>query len=172
MYCALTQVLTVSLLAAAIAADDVSLPPAAKPTLSDLAWFSGSWYGQGLGGDIEEHWTSARGGTMVGSFRLIAGGATKVVEYLMITEDSGRVVYRFKHFRKDFSTLEKDRPLEFTLMSVSEDACVFHSEVPDQHSPRRLTYRRIGSDTLAVLVEGSDQDGILNEGFEVRYGRC
>jgi hypothetical protein len=143
----------------------------AKPTLSDLEWISGSWSGSGLGGEVEEHWTAASGGTMLGAFRLVVEGEVRVIEYLMITEEEDRIVYRFKHFRPDYTTWEDDRPLEFTLIEVSANEAIFHSEVPDQSGPRRLTYRLSDDGGLSVVVAGSDEEGNLDEGFEVRFTR-
>ncbi len=141
----------------------------ASPTLADLEWLVGTWHGEGLGGYVEEHWTAAAGGTMMGAFRLVAEGELRVIEYMMITQEDDRVAYRFKHFNSDYSTWEKDRPLEFTLIRVSDREAVFHSEVPEQNSPRRLTYRLESAGELVVRVEGSDENGELTEGFEVRF---
>jgi hypothetical protein len=158
-------------LIAAVAAPVSGEPVPGKPKLSDLGWMQGAWHGEGLGGQIEEHWTAPSGGTMVGAFRLVSDGKSGVIEYLMITEEPERIVYRFKHFRPDYGTWEKEQPLEFTLISATPDEAIFHSEVPDQHSPRRLTYRLSGGDSLLVVVEGSDAGGQITEGFEARFTR-
>lgn len=140
-------------------------------TLSDLEWLVGSWHGEGLGGEIEEHWTAAAGGTMMGAFRLVGDGELRVIEYMMITRDEGRISYRFKHFNGDYTTWEEGRPLEFTLIDVSEREAVFHSEVADQDSPRRLTYRLTDEGDMLVAVAGSDEQGTLTESFEIRLSR-
>jgi hypothetical protein len=155
----------------AVVAEETIPVSDAKPTLDDLGWLTGSWNGEGLGGEIEEHWTAASGGTMLGAFRLVVEGKLGVIEYLMITEEAERIAYRFKHFRADYTTWESDRPLEFTLIRVSEREAVFHSDVPDQNAPRRLTYRLSDEGVLSVVVAGSDDQGQLNEGFEVRFTR-
>ena len=144
---------------------------AEEPKLEDVAWLAGSWHGDGLGGAIEEHWTAASGGTMVGMFRLVVEGQIRVIEYVMITQEEDRIAYRFKHFRPDYTTWEADRPLEFTLISATPTEAVFHSEVPDQHAPRRITYRLVDERELAVVVTGSDDGGQLTESFEVRFTR-
>lgn len=140
-----------------------------EPSLGDLAWLVGSWYGEGLGGEIEEHWTAASGGTMMGTFRLVAEDKLRVIEYVMITQEEDRIAYRFKHFNADFTTWEGEHPLEFDLLSVSEREAVFHSQVPDQNSPRRITYRLTDEGELLAVVAGSDEEGELSEGFEIRY---
>ena len=144
-------------------------PAAAE--LDDLAWLVGSWSGEGLGGEIEEYWSAASGGTMMGAFRLVVDDELGVIEYLMITAEEGRISYRFKHFNGDYSTWEDDRPLEFTLVEISDREAVFHSEVPEQDSPRRITYRLTETGDLVVVVASSDAQGALAESFEIRYAR-
>jgi hypothetical protein len=151
-----------------VLAQEVGPPAAAKATLADLSWLVGSWHGEGLGGEIEEHWTEASGGTMLGAFRLVVEDELRVIEYMMITHEEDRIAYRFKHFRDDYTTWEEDLPLEFTLISVSDREAVFHSEVTDQHAPRRITYRLSDEGVLTAIVAGSDESGQLTEGFEIR----
>ena len=140
-------------------------------TLGDLSWMEGSWFGEGMGGTFEEHWTGASGGTMIGAFRLVVDDQQRISEYLMLTHEDQKIVYRFKHFQKDYTTWEKDGPLEFTLVSVSDHEAVFHSEVADQHSPRRMTYLLTGEHTLTITVEGSDENGQLSDGFSLDFVR-
>ncbi len=108
---------------------------------------------------------------MLGAFRLVREEKVHVIEYVMITEEEDRIALRFKHFRPDYTTWETDGPLEFTLISATPREAVFHSEVPDQHAPRRITYRLAGEGELAAVVTGSDDRGQLTEGFEVRFTR-
>ena len=152
-------------------ADEIRPAVDAKPTIDDLAWLVGSWHGEGLGGRVEEHWTNASGGTMLGAFRLVREEEVHVIEYVMITEEEDRIALRFKHFRPDYTTWEDNRPLEFTLLSVSGREAIFHSEVPDQTSPRRITYRLSDDGELSAVVAGSDAEGRLEEKFEIRLAR-
>jgi hypothetical protein len=145
--------------------------PEARPDLASVAWLTGSWRGEGLGGSIEEHWTPSAGGTMMGAFRLVVEGEVQVIEYLMISQEENRVVMRFKHFRTDYTTWETDRPLALTLHSASAREAIFHSDWPDQHSPRRITYRRPEDDVLLVEVAGSNLAGELTDRFEIRFNR-
>lgn len=159
----------VVLAASVVAVAEDSTRSEAEPTLDDLAWLVGSWHGEGLGGQIEEHWTRASGGTMMGTFRLVSEGQLRVIEYVMITQEEDRIAYRFKHFNADYTTWEGEQPLDFDLISVSAREAVFHSRVADQNSPRRITYRLTEEGGLAAVVAGSDEEGRLSEGFEIRY---
>ncbi len=141
------------------------------PSLDDLVWLAGSWHGEGLGGELEEYWTLASGGTMLGVFRLVVDDKVRVIEYVLITQEEDRIAFRFKHFRTDYTTWEEDGPLEFTLISVSEREAIFHSDVSDQHAPRRITYRLTDEGDLAALVSRSDAEGRLSDRFEIRFTR-
>lgn len=152
-------------------ADEIRSAVDAKPKMDDLAWLVGSWHGEGLGGRVEEHWTMAAGGTMLGAFRLVREEKVHVIEYVMITEEEDRIALRFKHFRPDYSTWEKDLPLDFTLLSVSGHEAIFHSEVPDQNSPRRITYRLTEEGELSAVIAGTNAKGQLEEKFEIRLAR-
>lgn len=141
-------------------------------SLNGLQWLAGSWHGTGLGGEFEEHWLTPAGGTMLGTFRLVRENAKQVIEYVMVSEEPDRIVMRFKHFNTDYSTWENDLPLEFTLVSLSDNEAVFHSEVPGQHSPRRIVYRLTdGGGSLSAVVFGSDEDGWLTESFDLHFSR-
>lgn len=156
---------------AATSAAEVAPATITNPTIADLDWLVGSWHGEGLGGQFEEHWTEASGSTMMGAFRLVVEDEMKVIEYIMITEEEGRIAYRFKHFRADYSTWEKDQPLDFTLIRLSETEAIFHSEVPEQNAPRRITYQRVGENGLQVEVAGSDDSGQISDSFELTFTR-
>lgn len=83
-------------------------------SLGDLKWLVGSWAGSGPGVVFEEHWLAASGGTMIGTFRLAGDKGRPVLEYIMIVQEPDRVVMRFKHFNSDYTTWEREAPLDFT----------------------------------------------------------
>ena len=134
--------------------------------LQDLLWMSGTWGGDGLGGEIEEIWAKPAEDTMSGLFRLSAGGKTQVLEFLLITAEEDGIVFRFKHFGKDYEPWEKGDPLIFDLIHSKPGEAIFESSVQD--NPKRLTYRLDG-DQLTVTVEGM-QNG-EPDSFQMRMTR-
>ena len=58
----------------------------AKPTLDSLAWIAGAWAGAAGGVEMEEHWTSPRGNSMIGMHRDVAKGRTVAFEFLRIEQ--------------------------------------------------------------------------------------
>ena len=75
------------------AAAGLAAQPAAKPSLSDLAWMAGSWSGTSRGIEMEEHWTAPKGNSMVGVHRDVGKGRTLVFEFLRIEQRGDEIVY-------------------------------------------------------------------------------
>jgi hypothetical protein len=136
--------------------------------LADLDWLTGSWTGEGLGGEVEEHWSKPAGGTMIGMFRLVVSGdTTRVSEFLMIEQEGDRVAYRFRHYGPRHVPWEKEEPLVFDLVKLADREAVFHSS--EQTNPKRLTYRRVG-DHLTIHVQ-AEENGQLTDGFTIQMKR-
>ena len=162
-----TIVTAVAIQACAFGADTTD-----RFTIDDVAFIAGHWEGELFGGHAEEAWLAPAGGTMLGAFRLVTDGEngaqrTTVIEYLMFTETTEGVVFRFKHFRTDYTTWEDGEPLTFDLVEASEHLAVFASDV--QAQPDRMTFRIDDEGHLRVLVEG-EEDG-ERDSFEAVYTR-
>lgn len=121
-------------------------------TLDDIAWIAGHWQGAGLGGRVEEGWFGPAGGTMVGVFRLTKNGATPLLEFLTIAQDSSGVVYRFKHFSADYSAWE-EHPITLRLIEASDASATFENVASAEGQPGRIVYSRIDETTLQILVD-------------------
>ena len=52
-----------------------------------MAWFSGTWVGGEGGTHIEESWSEPHGNSMVGSFRMLKGGAPQFYELMSIERE-------------------------------------------------------------------------------------
>jgi Domain of unknown function (DUF6265) len=60
----------------------LAAPP--SPDVSSLSWLSGHWAGSQDGTEMEEIWTTARGGMLLGLHRDVKGGRTVSYEFLRI----------------------------------------------------------------------------------------
>ena len=108
-----------------LALDRDSVVAAAK--ITDAAWLTGHWEGEGLGGVVEEIWNEPRGGAMLGSFRLIRDDQPVFYELCLLIEEQGTLIYKVKHFHPDLTAWEnKDELTAFDLVRVEPGALYFH----------------------------------------------
>ena len=116
-----------------------------KPTLGDLAWIAGSWVGSTRGVDMEEHWTAAKGNSMIGIHRDVGKGRTLSFEFLRIEQQGEQIVYLSMPNGRSPATA-------FPLREVAGTRVVF--ENPTHDFPQRIIYWKDGND-LRARVEGT-----------------
>lgn len=92
---------------------------------------------------MEEVWTSAKGGVMLGLHRDVSPGKAAFFEFLRIEERRDTMVY-----------IASPRGLgttEFKLVKVEDSVAVFENLEHD--FPQRIIYRRVGNG-LTARIEG------------------
>ena len=117
----------------------------AKPSLESLSWIAGSWSGAVGGVEMEEHWTAAKGGSMIGIHRDVAKGRTVSFEFLRIETQKDQIVYLSMPNGRSPAT-------PFPLKEVSGTRVVF--ENPAHDFPQRIIYWKDGND-LRARIEGT-----------------
>ena len=128
--------------------------PSPSATLAAMAWLEGHWVGEGLGGVSEEIWSPARGGVMMGMYRLLKGDKPTFYEFLMIVEENGTIAMKLKHFNPDFSAWEeKEKFVTFKLVAVEERAVHFDG----------LSFIRETDDSLSIYLLLRDKEGKVRE---------
>ena len=127
--------------------------PAAK--VADLAWLTGRWTGDGLGGQIEEAWSAPDGGAMVGYFRLVRAGKPVFYEILTLIEADGSVEMRLKHVNPDMTGWEeKNDFVTFKLVKHDATGAYFSG----------LTFKRVSADVMeGYLALRNRADGTIRE---------
>lgn len=103
----------------------------------------GAWEGQDDGATVEEHWTSERGGTMMGVNRVIADDETVFFEFLQIESTAEGVVYRAWPKAASGTT--------FRMTSRTDQSVTF--ENPSHDFPKVITYWKEG-DKLRARARG------------------
>jgi hypothetical protein len=122
--------------------------PTQTATLADLSWLTGDWQtAPGGRAQIEEHWTSAAGGTMIGMGRTIAGDKTFEFEYLRIEQRAGGIYY-VAHPKGSCPGTD------FKLTRSSATEAIF--ENPQHDFPKRIIYRKTGDDALTASIDGGE----------------
>jgi len=119
---------------------------ASSADLEGLGFLAGVWRGSSGDALIEERWTDAEGGMMLGVSRTIVSGKTVAFEFLRIeTRDDG-VFYVAQ---------PGGRPgTDFRLTKTSSEGAVF--ENPEHDHPKVIRYRRNPDGTLTAEVEGDE----------------
>ena len=113
--------------------------PAAK--IADVAWLTGVWAGEGLGGSVDEVWSAPAAGAMVGHVRSVRDGKAIFYEIMTIIEHEGSLEMRLKHVNPDMTGWEeKANFVTFKLAKLEPGAIYFNG----------LTFRKVNDD----LVEG------------------
>ena len=118
--------------------------------LTDIAWLAGSWRGQMSGGKIEEVWTPAEGGVMMGMFRMVnAKGQASFYEFQIIENTPDGVRLRIKHFNRAMKGQETpEKFADFKLSRSSSDEAFFESDEED--AKVTLLYKRLPKGRLNI----------------------
>lgn len=117
------------------------------PTIADVSWIAGGWQTPAGGRrQIEEHWTAAAGGLMMGVSRTIAGDKTVEFEYLRIEQRADGIYYVAHPKARCPGT-------DFKLTRASASEAVF--ENPQHDFPKRIIYRKT-EDGLTASIDGGE----------------
>ena len=75
--------------------------------IADVAWIAGHWETVFQDSLLQEHWSEPAGDSMMGMFRWLKKDKTWIYELLTIREESGSLVFRFRHFSDKLSAWEE-----------------------------------------------------------------
>ena len=125
--------------------------PASPPTVSDLSWLEGTWYGRIGGRDFEAHYTG------------IAG--EQILSASKYTENGKPAGFEFERFEQRGDTLlltpfpEGKSSVSFPLSEYDGTARRAVFENLSHDFPTRISYQRLARDRLTILVSGPGEDG-------------
>ena len=129
--------------------------PRPQAKIAGVAWLSGRWQGEGLGGSVEESWAEPAGGSMVGYFRLVRDGKPVFYEIMTLLEVEGTLELRLKHVNPDMTGWEEKADfVTFKLAKIEADTAYFSG----------LTFRRVQPDRVEIyLALRNRADGSVRE---------
>jgi hypothetical protein len=108
----------------------------------------------------DEQWMAPRGRTMLGVSRTVRDDSVLVeVEQLQILEPNGRAVFHAQP--------SGQAPADFEARYVSDTLVTF--ENPQHDFPKRIIYRRRGTDSLVARIEGAHNGRV--RGIDFPYAR-
>lgn len=133
----------------------------ARPTES-LDWLAGCWQRRTANGLIEEQWSSASGGMLLGFSRTVRRDTVVEYEFVRIYNAGDTLVYEAQPSRQ--------RRTEFRAMAPFEPAIVFSN--PAHDFPQRIIYRRVGNDSLVARIEGTRSGQARGMDFPYARVKC
>ena len=123
-------------------------PGRSPRTIADLAWLEGHWVGSDGPLQMEEVWTSAAGGALVGLHKDVStrGGAPRMVsfEFLRIEAGAEGIAY--------VAQPGGQPPTRFALIEQADRRVVFAN--PAHDFPQRILYWLDDAGALHARVEG------------------
>lgn len=119
-------------------------------TLKDLEWMSGYWTLSQNGNTMEELWTPASGGLMLGLHRDVFSNGRMSFEYLRIAESSEGIVY--------LASPGGQAPTSFSMTEVMRNKVVFENLGHD--FPQRIIYSLNGDKLTARIEDASGDNGM------------
>lgn len=133
----------------------------------ELAWLEGRWRGEHNGERIEEHWSAADAGTIMGMFRWIRSEQLYFYELLAIEDVAPCLTMHIKHFHPGLKGWEeKDDSVAFDLVMISPNRTAWFRR--GGKTPLWLVYERAG-DVLQAWFEKPDEEANPDDRFT--YGR-
>jgi CubicO group peptidase (beta-lactamase class C family) len=113
-------------------------------SISDQHWLVGCWERARPTGRIVESWTAPANGVMAGVGMSVRDTTRRVNERLRLFYRGDTLIYEASPARQSMN--------EFKSTKISADELVFEDREHD--FPQKITYRRIGADSLFARIEG------------------
>ncbi len=139
-------------------------PPVAshRATLADLAFMTGCWRGaSGPGTTIEEYYTPPSDNLILGVSRYTKGGVVVDYEFSVIRAQGDSDLVLTPHPKGQAAA-------DFHMSGLKAGAVEWSN--PKHDFPQRISYRRLGTDSLVARIEGPGPNG--TKSLEWRMGKA
>ncbi len=130
--------------------------------LNRLNWLAGCWELRTPSRVTHEQWMSPLGGLMLGMSRTVAGNVTREYEFLRIEVRDGVPTYVAQPSGQAMAA--------FAATTASDTGVVFSN--PAHDFPQRISYRRVGADSLVARIEGDRGGQVRGVDFPMARVRC
>ena len=138
--CAVALAMTVALPRAA--AEEEAAEAETPPSVSALAWMTGTWAGPAGPGELEENWTVPKAGSIQAMVRMTGGGKTSMVEVIVIEEEEGTLRLRLQQWDPGLKPRTPE-PMVFALEELGENTVAFKA-ISEGATISTLRYTRDG----------------------------
>ena len=112
--------------------------------LQRLSWLEGLWTGTQDGIEMEERWTSPKGGALLGVHRDVKNGRMTSFEFFRVDATKDGVFY--------FASPRAAPPTAFRLVTLGEKRVMFENKAHD--FPQRILYWLDENGALHARIEG------------------
>jgi hypothetical protein len=127
------------------------------------AWLAGCWTQRSGDDVVDENWTAARGGAMIGISRTVTHDRMTEYEFVVIQAVGSDVEYRVRlGNRPDVVVFTAKSPLGTTI--------VF--ENPTHDFPKRIGYTRTSADALDAWIDGGASGGGRRISYAYKRAAC
>jgi hypothetical protein len=124
---------------------------ALKPTLADFGWLAGRWQGAWGPRSAQQTWTAPKAGVMLGTFQLVEGDKTLVLELFTLVENTDGIKLYLRHFTPSLNAWEKAGATALDLQSADAKSIVFVNSGDGQ--PKQHVITRVDLDTYVSRSE-------------------
>ncbi len=137
---------------------NTSSPPFTSINLQETAWLLGKWQNSTEEGEATEIWNKQNDSTYVAESFIISEEDTAFHETIRMEQRNNQL-----HYIVRTAGQNNLNEVTFTLTSATADVLVF--ENPKHDFPTKITYTKIGQDSLYAEISGVDDGEIKREGF-------
>ncbi len=133
-----------------------------RPDASQLRWLAGCWEMKSGTRVIEERWTTPRGGLLLGTSRTFRNDSLIEFEQIRIETRPAGIFF--------VASPSRQATTEFTSTSLLDSIAVF--ENPQHDFPKKVSYRKVGADSLIASIEGPRGGQTRTIAFPYRRVSC
>jgi hypothetical protein len=123
-------------------------PPRTTGPIKNADWLLGTWKNTFSEGVMIESWKKENDHLFSGYSYVLRGHDTLSLEFLKIEQKDNELLY--------VATVKEQnagKPVEFRLTASAEDELIF--ENPKHDFPQKLSYLKIGNDSLVAMISGT-----------------
>ncbi|MBC7897604.1 MAG: hypothetical protein H7066_19450 [Cytophagaceae bacterium] len=137
-------------------------PPPAQGSTAQLRWLAGCHELRAGSRIVHEQWMAPLGGMMMGMSRTVSGDTVREFEHLRIETRGGKPTYVAHPSGQAESA--------FAAETVSDTLVVFAN--PAHDFPQKISYRKVGSDSIIARIEGPRGGQVRGINFPMRRVPC
>ena len=132
------------LISVAVVPPAVRMQEATRQDVSDLVWMAGTWVGVSGQTEVEEQWTTPKGGSLLGVHRDVRAGRTVSFEFMRIQQAADGITF--------WASPGGKPAVPFRAIEISAQRVTFENKEHD--FPQRVIYWLTSDGMLHAKIEG------------------